>query len=91
MKDVALVPATEEKKSSIEEHDKKAMSHIGDKRPARLRRFDIRVRPEHGYKMYVNINISVMRSLQMSKRWSRSREPKSIDCRRLRFMHIRCA
>ena len=90
MKDVALVPATEEKKSSIEEHDKKAMSHIGDKRPARLRRFDIRVRPEHGYKMYVNINISVMRSLQMSKRWSRCcQEPKRTGYLRLKFMPIR--
>jgi len=52
MKDIALAPATEEKKSNIEEYEKKVKSHIGDKHPACLRCFDIRVHPEHGYKCY---------------------------------------
>ena len=34
------------------EYEKKVMSHIGDKHPACLRCFDIRVHPEHGYKYY---------------------------------------
>ena len=52
LKDIVLAPATEEKKSNVEEYEKKVLSHVGDKHPSCLRRFNVRVHPERGHKRY---------------------------------------
>ena len=53
-KDIILEPATENRKSNIEEYDKKLLAHVGDKHPHCASCFELYTHDVHGYKYYAD-------------------------------------
>ena len=53
-KDIILEPANENRKSNIEEYEKKLLAHVGDKHPHCASCFELHIHDVHGYKYYAD-------------------------------------